>query len=150
MSDFGSPLFVHSTPDSPTRKDHDKNVAIIVQQAWKTPNLHPDVKMFIESIQSTFCDVFIRQIDLINSRSQNLRDNEITVFDKALLVLTEHPDCQMTPAAVKFFCQEYLNLELLQPVSLVTHTLQQSVQLPEMLKQGKKRNTCFFPHGCLT
>src|SRR6201999_4187560 len=84
-----------------------------------------------------FFSLFSRQIELIKSRSQDLRDAQFTTFDKALLILTDHPNCMMDPGAVKFFCEEYLNVNLGGPVSEMTRTLQQTIQVPEALKQGK-------------
>ncbi|ETI21358.1 hypothetical protein G647_07704 [Cladophialophora carrionii CBS 160.54] len=112
------------------------DVADLVEKAQQTQTLSPAVDHFLASHQSGFFALFSRQIELIKSRSQDLRDAQITIFDKALLALTEHPRCLMHPASVKFFCEEYLNIDLGGPITQLTRTLQQTVQVPEALKQA--------------
>ena len=113
-------------------------MAILVEKALETQTLSLAVDNFLKSNQGAFFGLFSRQIDLIKSRSQTLRDAEITVFDKALLTLTEHPNCLMNPAAIKFYCEEYLNIGLNGPISQLTLTLQETVQVPEPLNQGRE------------
>jgi hypothetical protein len=120
-------------------------VAVLVEKAQRTQSLGPAVHNFLNSHQNAFLGLFSRQIELIKSRSQDLRDAQITVFDKAMLTLTENPKCLMDPAAVKFFCEEYLNIDLGGPITQMTGTLLQTVQVPEALKQGKWPP--FLPHG---
>ena len=147
MSVFGSPLFVRSTPTPLPSHDLHYDVTTLVEKAQRSQNLSPAVRNFLETRQSAFFDVFSRQVELIKSRSQDLRDAQITIFDKALMVLTEHPNCLMNAAAIKFFCEEYLNIDLGGPTSALTQTLQQSIQVPEALKQGKHGPS--LPHGFL-
>ncbi|EXJ55799.1 hypothetical protein A1O7_08729 [Cladophialophora yegresii CBS 114405] len=112
------------------------DVADLVEKAQQTQTLSPAVDNFLSAHENAFFALFSRQIELIKSRSQDLREAQITIFDKALLALTEHPKCLMHSASVKFFCEEYLNIDLGGPITQLTRTLQQTVQAPEALKQA--------------
>ncbi|KAJ9602840.1 hypothetical protein H2200_012620 [Cladophialophora chaetospira] len=136
MSRDSSPLFCRSSPPLHLSQDPEDAVVVLLEKARRAHTLSPAVENFLKSHQSTFFGLFSRQIELIKSRSQDFRDAEITVFDKTLLTLTEHPDCLMNPATVNFFCEEYLNINLGGPISEMTLTLRQTVEVPEVLKQA--------------
>ncbi len=138
MARDSSPLFFPSSSPPHLSVRPSDAVAILVEKAQETQTLSLVVDNFLKSKQNVFFGLFSRQIDLIKSRSQNIQDAEITIFDQALLILTEHPNCLMNPAAVKFYCEEYLNIGLDGPISQLTLTLRETVQIPAALNQGKE------------
>ena len=143
MSDFGSPLFVHASPEMPSPPPHDFSGEVnnLVDTAQRSQTLSPAVQKFLKASESSFFDVFSRQIELIKSRPQEFAHGQITVFDKALLILTEQPNCLKNPSAIKFFCEEYLNINLGGPVTAMISTLNQAVHVPEGLKKGENNRS---------
>lgn len=51
---------------------------------------------------------FERRLNLIKSRSQAFQDSHVTVFDKVLLQLTQNGSHLGHPAAIQYFCEEFL------------------------------------------
>lgn len=93
------------------------------------------VGQFISANRDAFLDLIGSQVAVIRTRSQNFADGEVTVFDKALLVLTEHPNSLLAPAAVNFYCKEYLNISLSEATE-VPRALKTVAKIPEGMKRG--------------
>jgi hypothetical protein len=134
--DYGSPLFMPSPYYPP---DPAEQVAILVERAEQTQTLGVALQNFLDEPehQAVFLDLFSRQVELVKSREQDWHRGQVTVFDKALIILTEHPNCLMSPTAIRFYCEEYLNLDLGGPSSELARTLRQGVEVLDGLKQGK-------------
>lgn len=70
-------------------------------------------KFFEKPIQKkVFFEVLARQVQLLQTRSQAWEDGHVTVYDKVLLDLTQNGTDLDNPAAVEYFCQEFLGVRL--------------------------------------
>ncbi|OQU94131.1 hypothetical protein CLAIMM_00538 isoform 2 [Cladophialophora immunda] len=143
MSGHNSPLFLHSSPPPHLARSPDDEVQILVQRARGVEALGSAFDSFLVSYNHAFFDVFDRQVELIKSRSQAFEDGHVTVFDKTLLILTHNGNDLDNPAAIKYYCREYLNIDIdiRGAGQELTSKLQQSVQvsgaLQEELSSGK-------------
>ncbi|OAP62980.1 hypothetical protein AYL99_02207 [Fonsecaea erecta] len=137
MSGEDSPLFLHSSPLPHLTSSPDDEVPVLVQEAQEVEALEPAFDSFLASHDDAFFDVFDRQVDLIRSRSQAFEDGHVTVYDKALLVLTQNGNSLNNPAAIRFYCREYLNIEIgtREATQEWTAKLQQTTQVPGDLRQ---------------
>jgi ABC-type transporter Mla subunit MlaD len=132
-----SPLFVSFATPPPTTANLQEEVENLVALAEQAQVFRPEVQGFLNAHREAFIGVLTRQIELIKSRSQNFKNGQVTIFDKALLILTAPPKPLLNAAAVEFFCAEFLNINLREMPAEITHALGQSVVLPERFKQGK-------------
>ena len=131
--------FFMSLPPRMSRRGPDGEVPILVEQAKKIKSLNPALRQFMIHNKRAFLDLFSRQIRLIKSRSQAFEDGQVTVFDKALLILTRNGTDLDDPAAIQFFCEESLGIEDFGDVADTNRTLQQATRIPRILEQGKQR-----------
>lgn len=111
---------------------------MLVNKAQAVDTLSPTVENFLTTHKEAFFDLFGRQIQLIKSRSQAFEDSHITVFDKTLLNLTQNGNKLDVSAAINYYCEEYLNINLGDASSTDITTLQDTVKLPKILNQGKE------------
>lgn len=100
-------LFLSSTP---TRYSSGplEEVQLLLKQARSVGRIDPAIRSIISIKNGPFFDTFARHINLINSRSQTFQDCHITVFDKVLLELTDCGRDLDNPAAIQYFCDEFL------------------------------------------
>jgi len=101
-------------------------------------SLNPTLATFLAEHKTLFQEILARQIHLIKSRSQAFEDCHITVYDKVLLALTKNGNDLETPAAIEYFCEEYLAINPNGVPAQNQKILQRSVALPLLLSQGKK------------
>ncbi|KIY03859.1 uncharacterized protein Z520_00550 [Fonsecaea multimorphosa CBS 102226] len=137
MAGETSSLFLHSSPLPHLTRSPDDEVPVLVQRAQGVKALDPAFDTFLVSYNHAFLDVFNRQVELIKSRSQAFEDGHVTVFDKTLLILTENGANLNNPAAIRFYCKEYLNIDIgsRDDAQELTQKLQQTVLVPETLQQ---------------
>ncbi|KAH0844363.1 hypothetical protein AYO21_00832 [Fonsecaea monophora] len=145
-----SPLFLHYSPVPNLTRSPDDEVPGLVERAQSVDGLGPAFDNFLLSYEHAFFDLFDRQVELIKSRSQAFEDGHVTVFDKSLLILTQNGQHLNNPAAIKYYCKEYLNIDLdtRDATHALTPRLQQTVQLTEALQQELSRGrTSTFEKG---
>ncbi|OAL33252.1 hypothetical protein AYO20_07414 [Fonsecaea nubica] len=132
-----SPLFLHYSPLPNLARSPDDEVPGLVERAQNVDGLGPAFDNFLVSYEHAFFDLFDRQVALIKSRSQAFEDGHVTVFDKSLLILTQNGQHLNNPAAIKYYCKEYLNIDFdtRDTTHALTPRLQQTVQLTEALQQ---------------
>lgn len=85
-----------------------EDVEQLLAQARTVDKIDPTVHSFISSNRKAFLEVFSRRVSLIKSRSQSFQDCQVTIFDKALLELTQNGHVLISAASVYFFCKEFL------------------------------------------
>lgn len=95
---------------SPTRYSSGpaEEVNVLLAQAQTVEYLSPTTENFITTHHDAFFKTFERRINLIRSRSQAFQDFHVTVFDKVLLELTQNGHHLNHPAAIQYFCEEFL------------------------------------------
>ncbi|EXJ76728.1 uncharacterized protein A1O5_01236 [Cladophialophora psammophila CBS 110553] len=135
MSRDDSPLFLPSSPLPHLSRSPDDEVPILVQRAQGVEALSPAFDNFLVSYNHAFFDLVERQIELIKSRSQAFEDGHVSVFDKVLLILTQNGNNLNNPAAISFYCKEYLNVDIGASAQEVTSRLQQTVEVSQALQQ---------------
>lgn len=107
-SDSGG-LFISSSPlGYPTNPTEE--VEVIFEQARQINTINPDIDAIVSTHRNAFTMSLSRQVRLIESRSQAWKDGRVTVFDKVLLKLTRNGKELDTPAAITYFCKEYLGI----------------------------------------
>lgn len=80
----------------------------LLAQAQTIDSLDPRIESFITANRNDFFATFVRQVNLIRSRSQAFQDCHVTVFDKVLLELTSNGTHLENAAAIHYFCEEFL------------------------------------------
>ncbi|PLB51087.1 hypothetical protein P170DRAFT_355635 [Aspergillus steynii IBT 23096] len=80
-----------------------------------------------------------RQIALIRCRSQAPEDDQITMYDKALLVLTRHGKDPGDIGALELYVTEFLGIVPISPASQSKNILSQHVELQAILNRGSAR-----------
>ncbi|KAL2444151.1 hypothetical protein ABEF95_015250 [Exophiala dermatitidis] len=112
---FASPSPPASPPPGEAqRKGPEDDVSSLVCEAKKVTALNPLVADFMTGNKGhnkqLFSTLIRCQLQLIKGRSPDFPDGQVTVFDKALVELTNNGHELDTPAVVKFFCEHYLNI----------------------------------------
>jgi hypothetical protein len=97
-----------------------------------------------------FLEVFLRHIQLLKSRSQAFEDAHITVYDKALLTLTSNGNELDSPAAIQYFCEEFLGIDTSDDPRVAQKALETSINVRGTLEQGKYRSLHSQPTSELT
>jgi hypothetical protein len=97
-----------------------------------------------------FLEVFSRHIQLLKSRSQAFEDAHVTVYDKALLTLTRNGNQLDSPAAIQYFCEEFLGIDTSGDPQVVRKALETSVNVRGTLGQGNHRSLHSRPNSELT
>lgn len=103
----------------------------------------PALANFYSVNKMAFLQVFDRQIQLILRRSQLWEDREVSIYDKALLRLTQNGTDLDHPSAIQFYCEQFLGLNVNGDHQYGFETLNQAVRLQSILKPGKFRSTQF-------
>ncbi|KAG9795981.1 hypothetical protein KCU88_g79, partial [Aureobasidium melanogenum] len=114
---FASPspsLPASPPPGEAQRKGPEDDVSSLVCEAKKVTALNPLVADFMTGNKGhnkqLFSTLIRCQLQLVKGRSPDFPDGQVTVFDKALVELTNNGRELETPAVVKFFCEHYLNI----------------------------------------
>ncbi|KAK4938965.1 hypothetical protein LTR10_020713 [Elasticomyces elasticus] len=118
---------------SPVRRGPEDEVPILVERASRVTTLCPAVNNFMVVHKTAFLSLFARQINLIRSRSQAFEDGHITVFDKTLLTLTQNGTDLDNPAAIQYYCEEFLGIHVGASPGEAGRVLSQAVDVPESL-----------------
>lgn len=73
---------------------------------------HPMLQEILKKPEkfSSIWDVINRQLSLIKSRSQAFEDGEITVYDKALLVLSDNGNNVKNHGALNLYLEEFMGI----------------------------------------
>jgi len=123
-------------------------VLLLVAKAQLTRRLPAPITAFLDqpAQKTLFSQIFIRQIELLKSRSQAFEDCHVTVYDKTLLTLTQNGNDLENPAAIVYFCEEYLGIHKCGGPVASRRVLQQSVTLPALLSQGKLVKEWIIPY----
>ncbi|KIX04319.1 uncharacterized protein Z518_05186 [Rhinocladiella mackenziei CBS 650.93] len=129
-------LFFPSPPPPTGFRVPEGEISVLVHKAQTVKSLSSAVSQFLDHHKFMFVEVLNRQIQLIKSRSQSLDDGQVTIYDKALLLLTHNGNELESPAAIHFYCEKFLGLNLDGKVSEVTKSLQASVKVPQLLDEG--------------
>lgn len=129
-------LFFPSSSPAQASTSLAEEVESIVAQALRHDWLDPTLKAVIISNQDAFFSTFRQRVELIKSRSQAFQDCHITVFDKALLELTQNGHNLKSPSAIVFFCEEHLGISP-SAGARRQQALADALTAPEVLKQGK-------------
>lgn len=136
-----------TTPDSggiflsssPTRYSSGaaEEVDELLAHARTVKSLSPTIKLFVTTHHDAFFKTFERRINLIRSRSQAFQDSHVTVFDKVLLELTQNGDFLDHPAAIQYFCEEFLAIPTNTSNEKQTAILSDAVIAPAPVSQGE-------------
>ena len=116
-----------------------EEVPLLVAKATAVTQLSPAMIALSRKpeIMRLFLEVFSRQVQLLKSRSQAFEDAHVTVFDKALLTLTQNGNELESPAAIEYFCEEFLGIDTSGDAEAARKVLEDSVVLQAVLAQGK-------------
>ena len=77
-----------------------------------------------------------RQIALIRCRSQAPEDDQVTMYDRALLVLTRYGEDPGDIGALELYMTEFLGIVPISPASQSKDILSQHIQLQDVLNRG--------------
>ncbi|KAK5303860.1 hypothetical protein LTR99_004315 [Exophiala xenobiotica] len=141
-----SPLGATTTPDddlffsspglhSTTQRDPQDEVQELIDTT-RTRNmagLSPALSSFMALHKPAFLEMFNRQLQLIRSRSQAFEDAHITIFDKVLLNLTQNGTDLDNPAAIQYYCEEYLGINTGASCEETSRVLHQTIDVPQLL-----------------
>ncbi len=146
MSGNMSPLGETTTPDddlffsSPglhsTQRDPQDEVQELVDKTRNMAGFSPALNSFMALHKAAFLEMFNRQLQLIRSRSQAFEDAHITVFDKVLLELTQNGTDLDNPAAIQYYCEEYLGINTGASCEETSRVLHQTMDVPKLLTRG--------------
>lgn len=133
-------LMPSSPPPRASRHGHgpDDEIPGLVERVQRV-DLSPALTTFLSKPENkaAFLDLFSRTVELIRSRSQTFEDGHVTVFDKVLLTLTDNGNTLENPAAVVYYCEEYLNFNVQGEIGDVSRAVERTVMATENLKAGK-------------
>jgi hypothetical protein len=136
MAGNDSPLFYPSSPltnEPPTLDEQVQGLLEINALHHSNSELTKDT---LQSLAAALSSALNRQVKLIKSRSQFLEDNQITLYDLALLKMTRDGSDPQDPTAITFYLREYLNISTKQATLDIDRTLRETVELPNRLNQG--------------
>ena len=139
MAGFG---MYEDSPVSPSRRYRvrgpDDEVDEIVKGISESSHLNPIVAKFLQesSQKDLFLEVFARQANMIKSRMQSFEDCHVTVYDKALLRLTDNGNRFDMEGAQEFFCEEYLGISKDGDPVEAEKILNQNVVLKAIVAEG--------------
>lgn len=131
----------------------DDEVDEIVQSISESSQLNPIVDKFLQdpSQKDLFLEVFARQANMIKSRMQSFEDCHVTVYDKALLKLTDNGNRFDMEGAQEFFCEEYLGISKDGNPVEAERILNQNIVLKAILAQGMELPSgAIFPKDRIT
>ncbi|EXJ94177.1 hypothetical protein A1O1_02570 [Capronia coronata CBS 617.96] len=97
------------------RQTPQDSVLTMVEEANKTKALAPPVANFMtrnNGNKFAFLGLVRRQVELIKARSQDIRDGQVTVFDKALLQLSQDGRELDSPVVIRFFAEQFLGINM--------------------------------------
>ena len=131
-------LFFSSPGLHSTQRDPQDEVQELVNRAARNmAGLSPALSSFMALHKAAFLEMFNRQLQLIRSRSQAFEDAHITVFDKVLLTLTQNGTNLDNPAAIQYYCEEYLGINTGASCEETSRVLRQTMDVPNLLMRGK-------------
>lgn len=131
--------FPSSATLSPSTSHPDDEVTSLVELARQVKRL-PLAVTTIVTDKPGFKAAFERQVRLLQSRSQAFEDGHVTVYDKVLLALTNHGASLSNPAAVAYYCEEFLGVSLAGvDDGSIKDAVAQAVDVRVMLTQSKSR-----------
>ena len=126
-------LFFPSPPRN--RSSLEDEVDRLIAKAQTVTTHSPAISSVLSTHKDIFLGVFGRQIQLLKSRSQAFEDAHVTVYDKTLLALTRNGNELETPAAIEFYCEEYLGIA---PAGFGgKEILEHVMALPFLMSQGR-------------
>ena len=114
----------------------DDEVAALVNEA-QIDNMVPALVNFYSVNRLPLIQVLNRHIQVILNRSQAFESGQVTIFDKALLTLTQHGTNLDRPSAIQFFCVHYLSLPIEGDPGYGFEIINQAVRLQSVLRTGK-------------
>lgn len=111
----------------------------IVHDYGRISKPHPLLKEALEKPDSyaLLWEVIETQVSLIKSRSQAFEDGHITIYDKALLILTKNGKEIMDMGALELFLDEYVGIPANGTVVKQQHVLDKHVALKSLLKKSR-------------
>ncbi|ODH21109.1 hypothetical protein ACO22_05704 [Paracoccidioides brasiliensis] len=112
----------HSVPEAPNEKHsgHKEELKALVKNYKGIDSVKPVLKEFLKK-SDFFCllyDVFEHHLSLAKTRSQALGDGQITVYDKALLELTNNGTETYNLGAFELFLDEVMGMKSVETVDL--------------------------------
>ena len=119
-------------------------VTSLITEARRATDLTPALATVMTTHRQLILSVLDRQIQLIRSRSQDLQDGQVTVYDKALLALASNGTDLENPSALLFWCEYYLGIDNVHAPTDTPKFLQEMMAVPTVLNQGMRN-----PRSCL-
>lgn len=116
-----------------------REVAALISRYAAVDTMRPDVSELAKSPKylALFRDVLENHISMIKTRSQTISDGKITVYDKALLVLTTNGKNPLNLGAMELFLDEFLGVRRVAEITGFEKVLQKNIGLRSMLWLGK-------------
>lgn len=126
---------IHDTRSS---QEKDPKTDAIVRRYHKSsltnPVLHEILKNPEES--SLLLDAVRRQVSLIKCRSQDFEDGQVTIYDRALLILTNNGENMTDLGARELYLTEFLGIVPIGPVAPSKDIVARHVALQSKLTKG--------------
>ena len=90
----------------------EEEVEYVVEKYSKVKTMHPALEAFNKKPEyfRLFTKVFSHHLRLINARPQELEHGHITVYDKALMKLTDRGNDMLNKGAIALFLEETLGV----------------------------------------
>lgn len=131
-----SPGLFFSSPHHSVRDGPEDEVEALFASAQDFNTLDDKLAEVISGNKDSFLDVFGRQVQLLKTRSQAFEDAHVTVYDKVLLLLTQHGNDLESPAAINWYCAEYLGINPYGNSEHNAYLVEQAIEVPASLAQG--------------
>lgn len=112
-------------------------VPMLVEQAEKMKKLGPILENVSTKQREPLLKTISRQVQLIKSRSQTLEDGHVTVYDKALLILTRNGRDPEYPPAIHFYCEHYLGIDRTGGHTEMEELVRQCAETPGLIEEGE-------------
>ncbi|ETN42054.1 uncharacterized protein HMPREF1541_03993 [Cyphellophora europaea CBS 101466] len=95
---------------SRTRLSPDNEVERLISEANQLHTMPPKMQRFLNTYP-LFTRVIARQVRMVTARSQDFDDCQVTIFDKALLVITRNGNDIGSAIPFQFFCQYWCDYD---------------------------------------
>ena len=125
-------------------------VTNLTTDARTVATLPPTLATVLTTQKELILDEMDIQIGLIKSRSQDLGDGQVTIYDKALLDLTVNGIQVDNNSAIIFWCQHYCGTDPVNAPNNTARILQQKLAVRVVMNQGKRNPRSHQSHLNLT
>ncbi|KAL5355719.1 hypothetical protein BJX96DRAFT_170935 [Aspergillus floccosus] len=122
-------------PDHDPKKPTNEKADDVVRRYYNIPRPSPVLQEILNDYDkaSLLIDALQRQIALVKCRSQTLEDAQVTIYDKALLALTNNGEDPSDIGALELYLTEFLGIVPILPVAQGHELVSKHLELQSVL-----------------